>query len=315
MAAWEEIGIEHLDSECGYYSEAYYSGDALEGGTDVWRCEFDSNEGSEHDHPDLPHWIIIDLGTTKTVTRVRGRSDNIRDPTDIDVYVSDDKEDWGSPVAEGIDTWQDTDAWQIVDVANKNGRYVKFVINATEDASDRLMWGKFTTYETILDIETEEISGGTIVEVGCISIGSSPQGDTLNLGCKLTPSIQDIGVGPQVPVFKGGVTVKPNTLGIGTGIENEIVKHGITITPGILSVLAGIQAGVIKVAVKVSPGVVQILSQPLDETILTAGGVTINPDAITLILQPSSPIILSEAEGELLKDVLASVLSKILKGV
>lgn len=101
------------------------------------------------------HWFIIDLGMSLHVEQVRGRSggDLSRDPTNVNIYVSDSIVDFGAAVATNITTWQDTTAWQEVSVTHKNGRYVKVEITATEDANKTLEFGgPATGYYKIFDV-------------------------------------------------------------------------------------------------------------------------------------------------------------------
>ena len=116
---WLEISSSEIDSFCGESGV-----DTLEkalNGTGVW--------GHNANHV---HWFILDLGQTYTIKKVRGRSDGSLDPTDVNIYVSDDKENWGDAVTEGITTWQDTSDWVEVDTTDKDGRYIKVEIESTE---------------------------------------------------------------------------------------------------------------------------------------------------------------------------------------
>ena len=133
-AGWLGIGSAHLDSDCGDDGGSTTIENALDG-TDAW--VHTANE---------THWFIIDLGQVLNVQQVRGRSggDLSRDPILVDIYVSEDKVTWGTAVASNIATWQDTTVWQEVDTTDKNGRYVKVEITATEDALKSLEFGGIT---------------------------------------------------------------------------------------------------------------------------------------------------------------------------
>jgi len=120
---WLNVGSTHLDSSSGAGDNGHLLTEALDG-TDYW--ERDAGE---------VHWFIIDLGQTYTVTKVKGRSESAEDPTDINIYVSDDKGDFGAAVGSGIATWQDTEAWVVTDTTDKAGRYVKVEIDATEQGT------------------------------------------------------------------------------------------------------------------------------------------------------------------------------------
>ncbi len=130
---------DHYDSHCGD-SNGHTLEDAIDG-VDYW------NHMSSHDHH-----FILDLGQTYTITKVRGRSQRNSDPIDVDIYVSDNKSDWGTAVATGISTWQDTSVWQEVDTTDKNGRYIKVEVMDTEHFLDYIEWGGFSSpYMTIFD--------------------------------------------------------------------------------------------------------------------------------------------------------------------
>lgn len=122
---------------------------------------------------DEVHWFILDLGQTYTIKKVRGRSEYAgKDPTDVDIFVSDDTENWGAAVASGINTWQDTSVWQEVDTTDKDGRYIKVVINATEYYYDYIGWGKEVSPFPIFDaygcplMVTHEWEGSDGIAVG-----------------------------------------------------------------------------------------------------------------------------------------------------
>lgn len=149
--AWIGINSSHIDSKCGEEGDGTLA-DALDG-TDQW----------DHDVSEV-HWFILDLGQTYTIKKVRGRSDWVRDPTDVDIYVSNDKEDWGEARATGISTWEDCGAapidWVEVDTTDRDGRYIKVVINATEDGvGGMISWGDSPAC-TIFD------AYGSVVAVG-----------------------------------------------------------------------------------------------------------------------------------------------------
>ena len=101
------------------------------------------------------HSFVIDLGATRNVQQVRGRSggDSSRDPTNVNIYVSDNPADFGAAVYSGITTWQDTSVWQEIAVTPKNGRYVKVEITTTESGSKYLEFGgPATGYFKIFDV-------------------------------------------------------------------------------------------------------------------------------------------------------------------
>jgi len=142
---WIGINSSHIDGEvgvgyCGEFS-IYTLAKALDG-TGRWNCLTNHT-----------HWFILDLGETYTIKKVRGRSNSYDDPIDVDIFVSDDKENWGDAVATGISTWQDTAEWQEVDTVDKDGRYIKVVINDTEDANSKINLYAFASsnYHPVFD--------------------------------------------------------------------------------------------------------------------------------------------------------------------
>lgn len=139
-ADWIGINSSHYDSHCGTSGTRTIQ-EALDG-TDFWEHLVDET-----------HWFIVDLGQTYNVTKVRGRSNYVYDPTSINIYVSDNKEDWGVAVATGIDTWKNTDEWVEVNTTSKNGRYVKVEIVDTE-VSYWIGFGS-TSFFTIFDVYGE----------------------------------------------------------------------------------------------------------------------------------------------------------------
>ncbi len=75
------------------------------------------------------HWIIFDFGGTHNITKIRlyqGASGGQRwgSGTGLNVYVSDDPENWGSAVWTGI---LNASGWQESGAFNKDGKYVKLV--------------------------------------------------------------------------------------------------------------------------------------------------------------------------------------------
>ena len=85
----------------------------------------------------------MDLGSSRKVTQVRGRSggDASWDPTNVNIYVSDDPGNFGAAVGSNITTWQDTTVWQEADTTDKTGRYVKLEITSTESGVNSLEFG------------------------------------------------------------------------------------------------------------------------------------------------------------------------------
>jgi hypothetical protein len=118
--SWLGITGSNRDSECGY-DHSTVSFEVALNGTGMWAHGMRET-----------HWGIIDLGQTYTIKKVRGRSNFLDDPVDVNIYVSDNKTSWGTAVATNISTWQDTSSWVEVDSTDKDGRYVKIQIIDTE---------------------------------------------------------------------------------------------------------------------------------------------------------------------------------------
>ncbi len=108
---------------------------------------------SNHDHE-----FILDLGNNYNVKKFKGRSETEFDPTDVDIYISTDNSTWETAVASDISTWQDTSTWVEINSTDKNGRYIKVVVQATEDENRRLIWGGFFPPGPIFDAYGEEVS-------------------------------------------------------------------------------------------------------------------------------------------------------------
>ena len=93
------------------------------------------------------HWVVFDLGSSMEVTAVRlyvNYSPNDR-VDGVDVYVSDDPTNWGSPVAENLSfvgNW----AWVENSVTSKTGRYIKLEnMNPQSSNNDINLW-EFQAY-------------------------------------------------------------------------------------------------------------------------------------------------------------------------
>jgi len=173
---WLGISSTELDSYCGAY-EGYEPDGALDGSS-VW-----------YHFADEVHWLILDLGETYTIKKVSGRSEQGgMDPMDVDIYVSDDKGSWGSAVATGINTWLDTDVLQEVDTTDKDGRYIKIVINDTEHGGRDLGWGTdpaATIFDAYGDVVAAE--GWTNIKNIRVGTGSITATDLSHIWFGTTP--------------------------------------------------------------------------------------------------------------------------------
>ena len=97
------------------------------------------------------HWVVFDLGSSMEVTAVRlyvNYSPNDR-IDGVDVYVSDDPANWGSPVAEDLSfvgIWE----WIQKSVTAKAGRYIKLEnMNPQSTVNDINLW-EFQAYTKLL---------------------------------------------------------------------------------------------------------------------------------------------------------------------
>ncbi|MFH1046421.1 MAG: LamG-like jellyroll fold domain-containing protein, partial [Candidatus Omnitrophota bacterium] len=125
---WLGINSAYLDSHCGD-DTGYTLAEALND-TDVWTHT-----------PNEDHWFILDLGKNYNIKKLRGRSNQLIDPTDVEIYISEDKASWGTAVGSNVSTWQDTATFQEVDTTDKIGRYIKVVVENTEDGNRKIGWG------------------------------------------------------------------------------------------------------------------------------------------------------------------------------
>ena len=140
MGDWLGIDSTYLDSLCGQEGGATLAS-ALDG-THYW----------VHNTAHV-HQFVLDLGSSKWVTKVRGRSAWTADPIDVNIFVSDDKGDWGAAVRTGINMWNGRTYWWVYDTAPKKGRYLKVEIVATQaGAPGNLTFGNFTSSFTIFDV-------------------------------------------------------------------------------------------------------------------------------------------------------------------
>ena len=181
---WLGISSSEYDSHCGD-NNGHTLEEALDG-TDYWYHMMTSGHN---------HNFVLDLGQTYTVKKFRGRSFRASDPIDVDIYVSDNKSDWGTAVVSGISSWQDTGSWQIVDLAKyKHGRYIKVEVQDTEHFLDYIEWGGSfgPPYMTIFDVYAgiEPLANYPVPTNGSSGISISPylnitvsdaEGDNMNI--------------------------------------------------------------------------------------------------------------------------------------
>ena len=109
------------------------------------------------------HWLVLDLEKSYNIKKIRGRSNMGGDPTSVDIYISNDLNNWGTAVTTGISTWQDTTSWAEVDITDTVGRFVNISITSTESGSgpNYLEFGGVPTPMTIFDVYGEALSNST----------------------------------------------------------------------------------------------------------------------------------------------------------
>lgn len=126
---WLNISSSNIHSYCGH-SYGYELGPALNG-NNIWMHNLNHT-----------HWFVLDLGGRYNITRVRGRSDDLWDPTNVAIYVFESiAASSGDAVTPSIVTWQNTDTWQIIETTPKEGRFLRVVILDTEDSEQILGFG------------------------------------------------------------------------------------------------------------------------------------------------------------------------------
>jgi len=224
MAAdWLNINSTYLDSSSG--------GDRLEDALDGTWYWYVGEYGV--------HWFILDLGETHTISRVRGRSNDNRDPTDVDIFVSDDKESWGTAVATEIGAFRNTDEWQVVEspeFTEKSGRYVKLAVNGTEEWSEggKMYFGRHSPGMKIFDVYGEPAVGGVeLTPVAASAVGTLEIGNIVAGDLAITPSESSavaVAIAPVVQV-PTGLVVAPTPANAIAAASNPTVLGAILVIP------------------------------------------------------------------------------------
>ena len=140
--SWLGIDSSYLYSQCHPTggSLAHLLPDALDG-TDYWECRSKT-----------PHWFIIDLGYTYSISSIRGRSNSQKDPTSVNIYISTEADRFEDASIERLDL-SNSAAWiETSDFDTTNGRYVKVEIESTEDINGELRFGGVLSFFSIFDI-------------------------------------------------------------------------------------------------------------------------------------------------------------------
>lgn len=126
----DEISV-HAQSSQNSGAEA---AKALDGDSSTnWHSQYSPTAAS------APHWVTLDLGESREnvayfdyLARIDGNNNGAA--KDYEVYVSDDSNDFGAPVASG--TLKNVAYTQRIKLTPKNGRYVKFVIKTDYSGSN-----------------------------------------------------------------------------------------------------------------------------------------------------------------------------------
>ena len=99
----------------------------LEGEEAVLTIDEDAATSWRHSATEY-HWIVFDMSTTKKITQIRlyvKEIKNFGQDVGLYVYVSDNVEDWGDPVWEGV--LNVPLQWNLSGLFDKNGRYIKLL--------------------------------------------------------------------------------------------------------------------------------------------------------------------------------------------
>jgi hypothetical protein len=147
---WLGVDSRNYHSCCGY--EGPFGPSAALDGTDIWLHLSTEN-----------HWLVIDLSNPYNIKKLRGRSDTGNDPTSVDIYISNDPDNWGSAVYSGITSWQDTSTWAEMDITDTVGRYINISITSTEGGAgtDYLEFGGIPVPMTIFDVYGDKLASAT----------------------------------------------------------------------------------------------------------------------------------------------------------
>jgi hypothetical protein len=147
---WLGVDSRNYNSCCGY--EGPFGPSAALDGIDVWTHLSTEN-----------HWLVIDLSNPYNIKKLRGRSNTANDPTSVDIYISNDPDNWGTAVYSGITSWQDTTSWSEIDITDTAGRYINISITSTEGGAgtDYLEFGGIPVPMTIFDVYGDKLASAT----------------------------------------------------------------------------------------------------------------------------------------------------------
>ncbi len=273
-ADWIGIDSSHLDVFCGEETGNTLA-DALDG-IDRW------NHGEE----DVTHLFTIDLGLSYDVQKVRGRSDGPRNPIDVNIYVSDDKENWGVAVATGINTWDGTTDWVEIDTTDKVGRFVKVEIVDTGDASRRLSFGKNPPSAfAIFDVFGVPVTG---VDDWCMSVAAFKQ---TNVTVIVEPDALALSLSLILPsiVIDESPTILPSALALTATLNAPDIVVDKTQEVTAQALTLSLKAPSVVVDVTVEPSALSLSLSLGNVSVLSEQNVTIVTSALVLSLTLEQP--------------------------
>jgi len=232
MADWIGINSSHYDSHCGEDGGTGDLADALDG-TGYWSHSVNET-----------HWFILDLGFSYNITKVRGRSFTPRDPIDIDIYVSADGIDWGSAVKTGISAWQDNDPfdWHEIDTTDKEGRYVRVVINSTEDAENWIGFGDIYWTGGIIDVYG---SLDVTITPSALALAAAIHAPAINYDYVHSVSALALAATLQAPIATLSTIVTPSSIALLASLQAPAVNYDYIHSVSALALAAALQAPVI----------------------------------------------------------------------
>jgi len=234
MADWLGINSSHLLAGgagvafCGE-DEGYPLTNALDGINSAWF----------HTAVET-HYFIINLGAPYNITAVRARSLTSRDPTNVNIYVSDDTGDWGVAVASGITTWQDRDDWDgtaVISTTPKNGQYIKVEIVSTEPLGNLRFGAGTAPYFIIFDAYGEVAP--ILVYPDALSLELTLQAISITAiqNRLITPSALALELSLLAPTYFSGALITPAALALELSLQapSVLLNFDAAITPATLA--------------------------------------------------------------------------------
>ena len=274
MADWIGISSAHYDSHCGD-TDNHTIEEALDG-TDYWRHNVDED-----------HYVKLNLGAVYNVTKVRGRSNLLADPTDVEIYVSMNGVDWGAAVAVGIATWEDTNDFVEVDTTDKEGQYVLVKIVDTADVDRDLAFGAAALF-TIFDVYCEQVQR---VSPDVLTLQATLQSPIVVTSLTITPNALALQATLQAPTIKFPIQkALPNALTSTVTVNSPSIVIDCTVTPAALVLQATLQAATATPSLTITPNALVLQATIQAPTIIV--DCTVTPDALVLQATLQAPTII-----------------------